>query len=72
MPLTTNYDSYDIFECHEVIDKENIDKLKIKLQDLSKNFKNRDFYNLDIGDDCSIEDVENIRTFLCKYLTKNG
>lgn len=72
MPLDTNYDNCTIFEWHEILDKDNINKLKIKLEDLNKNFTSKDFYYLDIGDDCSVEDVENIRTILRKYLINKG
>jgi hypothetical protein len=72
MPLDDNYDNSTIFEWHEILDKDNINKLKIKLEDLNKNFTSKDFYYLDIGDDCSVEDVENIRTILRKYLINNG
>lgn len=72
MPIDFECNNLRIYEWHEVLNKYNIDSLKIEIRELSENLKNKDFYFIDAGDDISIEDIENMRMVLRKYLLKIG
>lgn len=72
MPLEFDCPNLRIYEWSEILDKENINRLQIKINELNDEIKNKDFYFIDVGDDASVEDVENMRMVLRKYLLKIG
>lgn len=73
MPLKeTLSDNTNIYEWHEVLNKDNISNLKIKISDLNSGVKSNDFYYLNLGDDLKVEEIESIREVLGEYLQIKG